>query len=102
MSPQSSTENAALPRPQSDPSSTQDHPAVRLDALRALLLHESDLVGRWQDAMKRQAAASARRDATAAERGARAASRLLLQIDEAKRRRAALVGALRDDVMAVW
>jgi hypothetical protein len=98
VSPHTSTEHAAQARPGSV---AKEHPAVRLDALRALLLHESDLTGRWQDALRRQAAAAAHDDSTAAERNAKTARRLQLKIDETKRRRGELVGALRSDVM-VW
>jgi hypothetical protein len=88
--------------PMSPPSTpTTEHPGTRLDALRALLLHESDLIGQWHAALRQQELATARNDADAASRSAFEVSRLQLQLDRAKRRRSEAVTALRGDV-TVW
>ena len=73
-----------------------DHPG-RLDALRAALLREAELAVQLRDELVQQRGAVASGEPVSVDRSSEATSRLLLALDEAKRRRADIVAALTGD-----
>jgi len=71
--------------------------AAKLDALREVLLREAQLATELRDELLRQRAAVAAADTAAVDRGSDALSRVLLGLDEARRRRGELLEALTGD-----
>lgn len=70
---------------------------ARLEALRAALLRESELVIQLRDELLRQRAAVAHSQTAAVEGTSEATSRLMLALDEARRRRGEIVAAMTGD-----
>ena len=72
-------------------------PTARLDALRGILLRESELAMQLREELLRQRGAVADGDAAAVDRGSDATSRLLLMMEEARQRRGDIVASLTGD-----
>ena len=72
-------------------------PAARLEALRLVLLRESELAVQLRDELLRQRAGVAEGNAPAVDQSSDATSRLLLSMAEAKQRRGEIVAAMTGD-----